>query len=611
MTEGLMPQFDYSNLNLRSLKYLYTKNPKNDAVKYRVFETIITKFFELRKAGDYSFNAYQFFREKNRLDVSMRVTFLSMELEFDDIASLPSELHEGFFWLLTETVQELDKKKLNSEGEFDWQLASPSRIAELLSKVSKANIKDVTLLAKLNQLMAIVEKAMEAAENERLLLSEPEITETGLVKKEQPQAPEMKKIKIVASQLTKRKAQEIFQYFGNYDEETQTQIINISIKKWKSLDGLDPHYVFRHLRRYPADGFDMIKVIESCLSTYSRPHEVLKYENLESMLDDLSEWYTGLSNATETGRAYFIHLLRVRCSGNDGSSAIKEFQAQQYLLPALDNLRPFMGKSWLSLFQSEITHKKTYALCDFSCRKVEDGRFTIEEPDFDTSKTVSGSTYLFSMYQKMNNRLIDADITTRNDSYPDKLVASSYSHEIKEFCSIIKGFTLNGDDLATMYSLINPGKGYIRTGSDNQLQNIFYTYMCNNDLTPEQAFDLINTPEKVKAFHYCTHIRSNYGSYHSSADFVSAVLVKAIDLISLKDDESLKLFAELLDDVSCRCLEPKINIHQRAQYDFSLGELILRKLQEDRPEIHNALMSYMEPSMLSIFEIKDFIGTFL
>lgn len=534
-----------------------------------------------------------------------------MELALDGLSDLPTDFHEGFFWLLTETIKDLEQNKQKADGSFDWQLTNPSQIAELLSKVRKENIKDVTILAKLNQLMTLVSDSMATSEDLKLLLPESGNTPNPPAVKSEQKPPELKKIKLVASQMTRGKIQELFASFKDYDEETQTQIINISIKKWNSLHGLSPYYAFRHLWKYPTSGFDIIVILKRFLSEYTHPHQVLGYESPEAMIQGLSEWYSGLNNTTESGREYFLDLVRSRVSDDEISGVSRKFLAENHLIPALENLRPFKGQSWLQLFQSEISHKLTYKLEDFECNQVENGKYSVKEPDFSAIITYDGPRYLFAVLNKLNGKLFNSDIAYLNENEGQGTFASGYENESKEFLSIIRGLTLNGDALTKMYSLVSPKSAYINVGKDQNLKDIFYLYMCNHDLTPEESFDLINTPEKVQAFKYCSHIRRNSGSYHDSADFLSVIMVKSIEFFDFKDNETLKLLAELLDDISIGVIGRKITVHRRTDYDFTLGELILRKLQDERPEIHDALLGYMGLEALTIYDVKAFIETFL
>lgn len=609
MEGNIKIQSDYTKLTLQSLKYLYSLTPREAAARYRVFAGMVEKYFEMRLASDTSFNIYSFIR-KHKIDGPMMISLLSQEFGFGDLSNLPREYYGDFFWLLTETVSFLEDGKKKGESSFEWTFTNPTQIISLLKKVKKADIPDLAVFAKINQLIKLIEESLESPKTEETKFLPGESPKNELSLPEDP-AAQVKKIKITPSQLTKGKVREIFESFKDYDEETQNQIIAASLKKWNSFEGLRPHYIFAYLKENPTSGHDPLVAFNDVINTYSRPYEVLGYKDPEEMVAAISVLYSTFAGATEAGRKYYIACLHQKLNGGRKDEGSNSFYAEHYLRPALGILRKYKDKSWIDLFGYQITLKRVFTLKDFVCKMVTDGNYVIKEPNFEEEIQSEATDYLFRVIEKLRNNLFETSILYLNESEKDDRFFAEYEKESRELLGIVRSLTLSGADMLKIYGEVRGDKTYRYFTGNNNLARIFYTHFCNHQLNKEQATEFVDSIEKVEAFKFCAQIYRNSGSYHSYEDFLSVILVECIDSFTLKCEDSLRLFTELIGSSSGACASRKIIIHRRKDYEVTLTELILEKIKADRPDIMEFIDDYFDAAAMPINNIRDFLKTFI
>ena len=605
---SLQFKFDYTKYKPEVLMKLFNtfRTGSTYENRFAVLMTLIFKYIETKK----SFNIYSFFMKNkesfwNKKEL-IEVLSKAMNAEFSSNLELPKEYREDFFLVLIMFLDNVDRLVRESDDvEVSWELYNIPKLMEYLSSAHTLKIDDITLRAKINNLVENIKTSFKKVEmktnpNKEIV---PIVNLVSVDKLES-----FKHMKLQKSGLTQGKLEEAMKNFDLLNDKDKIYLLDFMIKKnWT--------YAIKHSKPVVFFDFLMIQLKEINpekqyiyysvfkpfrLLLHSVTHDLTNWfeyfevQDLKSLFQRVKEFYFSFEGATEIGWNGFIRDIVIRGVGSYKNIDAENEFVKEYrtilLSECVEEITETINQKGITF--GELLEQKEYnepIVCEKSPDILESGGLK----EYIKSGKVKCTTLVryWNIYDKYRDVLFEYTGTYITSQHADDIhfqdeVCNVQQNLIREFIQFLPSIYFDGFSLQK--EIEKRGIDYNRfsvTGGDFEgvIRYIRFYFCYNyNDNEKYLSLDFIKSfcysEEVSEIFRRFAPIGSYTGAFNSETEYDSYFYKRLENSLDFAKKEDMIVFFRLKTGV---------------RYNKKLYESFLNKLQEENKDCYDLIYNFI------------------
>jgi hypothetical protein len=584
----------YSGLPLRSLEFLVKTNaPIHQMKKREVWKELYYRYFTQGR----HFNLYRILSGE---PIPFANT-IGWELSEEEV-EIPTEHAEDFIKNLLEFMEFLNRRVLESNLEFEWQLHELAGLKSMIERVRDAKIKDLNTRQKINlfidKMNAARDKALrqikiakevansaeqEMAQDQQIVVSEERL---ALMKQR------LVHLNIPISKITKKQWLDMINNLHIYYPEDQKRLVRHGIKKYPDIISTKhPCLTFIENRVIRNPEINMLYVLFKSLDETNLDYWFRQLPSVKGFLDYIRDWFFEAENATEENFQLIRQELLCRLGGIPYRKLdyrvdpiyyeAKHMYDREYLLPELDRhfwiVEQHENGKLSDMFQpapnGTSAHFENESYRILGIRYTPSGNLHITEKK-NEKEPLSILDLYYSVLKKMDRLLARNDEAYLRLAEPfsvSKTVPDDYHSKVRRFFQLPVTLVIDPD---CAYKPDRPKT------SSTSIEAVFTYKFLRKAVSISELQWLYNSDEGYAFFKNHTNNFKSSGMYHSHLDFLAEFLGEALMLFDFRDQDQLRRFFRL-DFNSDHFFGPVSKIKH------DVAKCIVQKLQEEVPhELH-------------------------
>lgn len=605
---SLQLKFDYTKYTPEVLMKLFNMFQRESSYENRrdVLMSIIYKYIETKKTFNiYSFlekNISSFWNKKELIEVLSK----AINMEFSSNLELPKEYRKDFFLVLISFLDNVDRLVKESEDvEVSWELYNIPKLMDYLSSAHTLKIDDITLRAKINNLVEKIKTSfkdmkMKTSSNKEL------VKVTNLISVDK--LGNFKHMKLQKSGLTQGKLEEAMKNFDLLDDKDKIYLLDFMIKKnWTYATKHSKSVVFFDFLMFKLKEINLDKQYMYCsifkpfrLFLHSVSHELPKWieyfgvQDLKSLFQRVKDLYFSFEGATENGWNGYIRDIVIRGVGSYKNIDAENEFVKEYrtilLSECVEEIIEIINQKGITF--GELLEQKEYNE-PIVCEKSPDILETGDLKEYIKLGKVKCTTLVrfWNIFDKYKDVLFSYSGTYLVSKHEDEIhfqdeVGNVQQNLIREFIQFLPSIYFDGFSLQK--EIEKRGIDYNRysvTGGDFEgvIRYIRFYFCYNyNDNDKYLSLDFIKSfcysEEVSEIFRRFAPIGSYTGAFNSETEYDSYFYKRLEDSLDFAKKEDMVVFFRLKTGV---------------RYNKKLYESFLNKLQEENKDCYDLIYNFI------------------